>query len=512
MSIICKNCNSELPEEASFCLNCMTPVARIENSDTELINIKELSAKERLSSVLARIKSKFNTLSKKKKAALMSTLALLLLLVPLSIFLLSPAEPTNTSASASGGGSNTASVQDKPATRLETILDEVLGTDFADNGSSETSDTDNIADNSDNLSETAANPSTTTGVTTVPGTTVAATGDKNQLGSAGTSNTTNSTTSGNSETTDTQSKPVLNYDDWEYTISNSKVTVTKYTGNDKNIIIPDKFDGANLYTISNGTFKDNSTLETVTFKGSEDYHILSVSGSAFNNCSSLKKITFPKNTNIGISAEFAVNCHKLSEIEIDFWQFRFIEGCLYDYNGSTWVLKEYCEGYTASTYDVPTWCTNIGGASTNLSNNKYLKTINIHANCFAPSKQWNYYEYRYLENLNVESGNSYYESINGVLYDKSGSTLKLRIYPAGKNDKTYNVPENCTINCYGMKDDLFDKIETITLPSSSTIAIGTLEDILQYYPNLKTIKVEKGHPQYQTYKNTLDKMVTVTEY
>lgn len=490
----------------------MTPVARIENSDTELININELSAKERLNAVLARIKSKFNTLSKNKKAALISTLALFLLLVPLSVFLLSPAEPTNTSASASGGGSNTASVQDKPATRLETILDEVLGTDFADNGSSETSETDNIADNSDNLTESAANPSTTTGATTVPGTTVTTTGDKNQLGSSGTNNTANSTVSGNSETTDTQSKPVLNYDDWEYTISNSKVTVTKYTGNDKNIIIPDKFDGANLYTISNGTFKDNSTLETVTFKDSEDYHILSVSGSAFNNCSSLKKITFPKNTDIGISAEFAVNCHKLSEIEIDFWQFRFVDGCLYDYNGSTWVLKEYCEGYTATTYDVPTWCTSISAASTNISNNKYLKTINIHANCYAPSSQWSYREYRYLENIYVESGNSYYESINGVLYDKSGSTLKLKIYPAGKSDKTYNVPENCTINCYGMEDDLFDKIETITLPSSSTIAIGTLEDILQYYPNLKTIKVEKGHPQYQTYKNTLDKLVTVNEY
>lgn len=125
-------------------------------------------------------------------------------------------------------------------------------------------------------------------------------GSSSNLGStsnSGSDNTTNAGNSGESENSgasDTNSEPVLNYDDWEYTISDSKVTVTKYTGNDKNIIVPDKFDGANLYKISKETFKDNSTLETVTFKDSEEYHAMTISRSVFNNCSSLKKLLSQK--------------------------------------------------------------------------------------------------------------------------------------------------------------------------------------------------------------------------
>lgn len=506
MSIKCKNCNCELPEEASFCLNCMTPVARNENENSE-INIKNQTVKERLLSVIKEFCSKVIRLSKKQKAALISALALLLILVPFSIFMFSP---TNSAGNTAATAANSNNTNDKPIARIESIIDDVFGTNLSEDSDSTSGSTDSNVSSSENMISNSDSPSSQ--IAEEKNLTSANSANKNSVTN---SNTTNSNVTSNSVstgTTDSSSEPVLNYDDWEYTINNSKVTLTKYTGNDKNIIVPDKFDGANLYSVSNGTFKDNKTLETVTFKDSEDYHIMTVSGSAFNNCSSLKKVTFPKNTNLGIYAEFAVNCPKFSDIEISFSQFRFVEGGLYDYNGSTWVLKQYCEGYTASTYDVPSWCTNIGDASTNLSNNKYLKTINIHANCYAPSKQWNYYEYRSLENINVASGSSYYLSINGVLYNKSGSSLKLRIYPAGKKDKTYSVPENCTIDCYGMRDDLFENIETIILPASSTISSSTLEDILDYYPNLKTIKIEKGHPNYQTYKNTLDKLVAVNEY
>lgn len=511
MSIRCKKCSCELPEEASFCLNCMTPVARNENENSE-INIKNLTVKERLLSVIKEFSARVISLSKKQKVALISALALLLILVPFSILMFSP---TNSAGNTADTAANGNSANDKPIARIESIIDNVFGTNLSEDSDSTSGGTDSTVSLSENVISNSDSASSQTAEET--NLTTANSANKNSTTNSNTSNsnsansnvTSNSVSTG---TTDSSSEPVLNYDDWEYTINNSKVTLTKYTGNDKNIIVPDKFEGANLYSVSNGTFKDNKTLETVTFKDSEDYHVMTVSGSAFDNCSSLKKVSFPKNTNLGIYAEFAVNCPKFSDIEISFSQYRFIEGGLYDSNGSTWVLKQYCEGYTASTYDVPSWCTNISAASRNLSNNKYLKTINIHANCYAPSKQWNYYEYRSLENINVASGSSYYLTINGVLYDKSGSSLKLRIYPAGKKDKTYSVPENCTIDCYGMKDDLFENIETIILPASSTISSSTLEDILDYYPSLKTIKIEKGHPKYQTYKNTLDKLVDVNEY
>lgn len=515
LSINCKKCNAELPDEASICLNCMTPVERQENDSTKLINT-DMSVKERIRVYIADIAAKLSSLPKKHKAAILTTLVLLIMLIPLSAYLLSPVNATENTASLSGSEA----VQEKPVSRIESFFDEVLGITESNEAKSSFSEQANASDNITNP-ESGTSTSSSMLESNTEGTANSTTngnGSSSNLGStsnSGSDNTTNAGNSGESENSgasDTNSEPVLNYDDWEYTISDSKVTVTKYTGNDKNIIVPDKFDGANLYKISKETFKDNSTLETVTFKDSEEYHAMTISRSVFNNCSSLKKVTFPKNTNLGISSEFALNCPKLFDIEIDFWQYRFVNGALYSSNGSTWSLIEYCEGYTASTYDVPSWCTFTSYASTNISNNKYLKTINIHENCYSISKQWNYYEYRYLENINVATDNSYYESINGVLYDKSGSSLKLKIYPAGKNDKTYNVPENCTINCYGMKKGLFDKIETIVLPASSIISSSTLEDILKYYPNLKTIKMEKGHSKFNSYKNTLDKLVNVVEY
>lgn len=505
MSIICNNCGAELPDEANFCLNCMTSVNK-GDSNAELY-IANDSLKTKLHIKTAAFISKLSELPKMKKIALISALVLLFILVPLSAFLFSPVDAAKNTASLPG--SNTAS-EDKPVTRFESLIDEVFGTANKDGENS----TENGA-NSTGTAERIAGNSVINGNIETSGTTGATTnlaGNKESDTQTGENSSSSDTNDNNSGSTNTSSKPVLNYDDWEYTISNSKATITKYTGNDKNIIVPDNFDGANVSYVSSGTFKDNSSIETVTFKDSEEYHAMTISGSAFNNCSSLKKVTFPKNTNLGIYDEFAVNCPNFSDIEIEFSQFRFVDGGLYDYNGSTWVLKEYCEGYTASTYNVPSWCTNISNVSTNISNNKYLKTINIHNNCYAPSKQWNYYEYSNLENINVESSNPNYVSENGILYNKSGSKLQLRIYPAGKKDKTFNVAENCTIDCYGMKKGLFKNVETIILPASSTISSSTINDILKYYPNLKTIKVEKGHSQYQNYKSNLDNLVNVVEY
>ena len=47
-----------------------------------------------------------------------------------------------------------------------------------------------------------------------------------------------------------------------------------------------------------------------------------------------------------------------------------------------------------------------------------------------------------LKNVNVKSGNNRYTSVNGILFNKDKS--KLVLYPAGKTDKIYNIPESVT--------------------------------------------------------------------
>ena len=47
-----------------------------------------------------------------------------------------------------------------------------------------------------------------------------------------------------------------------------------------------------------------------------------------------------------------------------------------------------------------------------------------------------------LKNVNVKSGNNRYTSVNGILFNKDKT--KLVLYPAGKTDKIYNIPESVT--------------------------------------------------------------------
>lgn len=74
-------------------------------------------------------------------------------------------------------------------------------------------------------------------------------------------------------------------------ISKGKATVTKYSGTDKELEIPDKIDGKRVVGIGAGAFKDNKTLNTVIIKSTAaDF---SLASEAFYNVSNLNEITLP---------------------------------------------------------------------------------------------------------------------------------------------------------------------------------------------------------------------------
>lgn len=336
MSKKCKNCGAELPDEANFCLECMTVFDNL--TDKNEIAAADITGRSSLLPIFGKFKEKLLMLSKKQRAALISALALFLLLVPLSVFMLSPVEPSGNIA---GGAASGSTGDDKPVTRVEALFDEVFGTEN-ENSSNDTENT------SDGTAESNAASSGANGVSqkaeNVGGSTTNAQPGKGNTSSvtdsAGSGSTANSNNSSNSNSV--SSAPVLNYADWEYESDGDSIVITRYTGNDKNIIVPDKIDGKNVGRISSGTFKDNNTLETVAFKDSEDYHSLWIENLTFENCDSLNKIAFPENTNLGIYEEFFLNCPELAELEINFNQFRYIEGALYSYNGAQWSLRAYC--------------------------------------------------------------------------------------------------------------------------------------------------------------------------
>lgn len=497
MSKKCKNCGAVLPDEANYRLECMTAFDNSikESKDTP---IPYRTFKERLLCRLKDLKSNVSSMSKRKKAALFSALAMLFLLAPLSVYLFSPVDPVGgvTADTAAGNGNNSS----RQITRVEALLDEVFGTEsnpndlLSENGSAPVSGSGSGNDTS---------ASETVGSGAAAGNTEAAAPGNGNSTSTGSGSSSGSGSNGNNSLG--SSEPVLNYADWEYEMDDDDLIVTKYTGNDTNVLIPDTINGVNIHKIDKYTFKDNSTVETVTFKDSEDYHILWISSSMFYNCSSLKKVTFPENTDIGIFPTFAVKCPNLTDIDVDHWQYKFENGALYYYDTKRWFLYEYCEGNTSSSYTVPDWVTAINNASDNFLNCKYLKKIYLNDKCSGPTPRSNYN----LEGIYVGDANPNVADYDGVLYTKFEDFVQFSIYPAGKKDKSFTLPQDSYSYLRNAKNTY---LETLTVPKTAEIPQNALEHLLDSFPNLKTIKIEKDHPDLSMFQSYLNDKVNIIKY
>ena len=77
--------------------------------------------------------------------------------------------------------------------------------------------------------------------------------------------------------------------DYTYTISSEKATITKYTGSDTAIILPEKLGKYPVTAIGENAFKDNKTLQTVLCSSA----ITSLGEDAFTGCVSLATVTLP---------------------------------------------------------------------------------------------------------------------------------------------------------------------------------------------------------------------------
>ena len=88
-----------------------------------------------------------------------------------------------------------------------------------------------------------------------------------------------------------------------------------------------------------------------------------------------------------------------------------------------------------------------------------------------------------LTNINVDSANPNYKSINGVVYSKDGTTLVA--YPTGRTDKKFTVPSGVkTIGAYAFSRN--NNIEEVVLPEGLT-KIGYSS--FMYCENLSKINI-----------------------
>ena len=238
--------------------------------------------------------------------------------------------------------------------------------------------------------------------------------------------------------------------------------------------------------------------------------LMSIGESAFSNCHALTVINVsPGVTSIGSKA-FS-NCLSLKKISVDESNsdFREINGVLYSSDGK--VLLQYPTGKTDKYFEIPDDVTTIGSYAfaycdviKGIVISDDVTTISGHAfeGCDAlvsvdiPNSVTYMGEYAFysctgllsielpynmnhignlafnlcysLTEIKVGYGNTTFKDMDGVLYSYDGKTLIQ--YPAGKKDKTFEIPSSVTtIGMYAFRR--CESIQTITLSSGSRLSI-----------------------------------------
>lgn len=223
--------------------------------------------------------------------------------------------------------------------------------------------------------------------------------------------------------------------------------------------------------------------------------VTSIGIAAFLNCPDLGYVNIPKSvTSIGDNA--FRGCESLQGLDVDSENsyFAAVDGILYDKSVST-LLQ--CPAGKSSVI-IPNSVTSIKGSA--FADCYRLTSVTI-SGSVASIGNYAFSGCKNLESINVDSGNSVYSSVDGILYDKSVSTLLL--CPAGKSSVT--IPETVT----SIEKNAFlycINITAITIPGSVT-SIG--DSAFSGCTALENINVDSENQVYSSVDGILyDKSVS----
>lgn len=251
-------------------------------------------------------------------------------------------------------------------------------------------------------------------------------------------------------------------------VGNTHYKVTGYTGNSDEVIIPDVYRGKPVTVIEEYAFDGKSSLTSVIVPN----NVSSIGNFAFGGCKGLTEITVP-----------FVGSEKSGSGNTNF-------GCIF--GKSTFGTTEY------NNMNVPKALktVNITGGSTIASNAFFGcdKIIDVNIPSTVTSIGNNVFtDCSSLTNINVDSHNAVYSSIDGNLYSKDGKTLIL--YACGKAQTSFTTPSGLkTVKSSAFLES--DNLETVTI-TDSVEEMGV--NVFERCDKLKTVSIGNGIKTLKSY-------------
>ena len=235
-------------------------------------------------------------------------------------------------------------------------------------------------------------------------------------------------------------EPGEDENDYTYNVlDDGTIEITRYNGNEENVVVPAKIDGKKVTQIGNRAFEDNTTLINVTIPNSVTY----ISDWVFSHCTNLKNITIPDSV-VSVGVWTFYNCSSLTNITIP---------------NSVTSIGDYAFSN----------CTNLK----NVTISDSVTSIGDYAFIWCTS----------LTGIDIGAENDDYVSVNGILFNNDKT--ELIYYPAGKTDDSYSVLDGVTSIANGAFYNC-DNLTNITIPDSVT-NIGNC--VFSWCTNLKSITI-----------------------
>ena len=197
------------------------------------------------------------------------------------------------------------------------------------------------------------------------------------------------------------------------------VAIALYKGNGGEVVVPEEVDGKKVVSIWGSAFKDCESLKSIEIPDSVEY----IGESTFSGCKNLTTVKLP-NSITSLANNVFEYCESLTDLQIPY---------------GVEAIGEFAFGkcINLSNINIPNSVTSIAQYAFDDCNS--LKSIEI------PSSVTDIgvcvFRYCYgLESINVDSENRNYKSIDGILYNKD--VTELVACPCGKTSA--KIPESVT--------------------------------------------------------------------